>query len=748
MPTVNGVGSGLDIESLIKASLIYRQTAVKRLQAKQAMVSAQQGAVLGLRSRVSAFQSAAEGIKDLTSGLMIAYNDGEGLLLNADSTSTPGSHDVVVHSMAQAHRLAAAGVADRNSTAIAGSSGNFKLRVGDGETVSVAVDALTTLEDLVERINAAENNTSVRASIVNDGSKATSYRMVLTSSQTGADNIINITENDTTLNFATNSYEQPFAYTGNSTSYTGTASSAGTFTGTKSEAYLIEIVDAGAAGVATYKVSLDGGVTWDDDNGRGYQTSITPAQLGGSDSHKGLTLGFSDSGDLTSGDRFELDAFNPDIKEARDAFVEVDGVAVRAASNSISGALQGVTFDLKKADATETQKVTIKRTTAGISSKLGAFVGAYNDLIGGIRSQQQYDSEKEQAGSLLGDQVANRIVYDISSAVSRNVEGVTGSFSNLAEIGVTVSATGQLSLDSAKLTDALEADAASVLEVLEGATTPSTSELVAVSVPSTAPADNYSVKVTQAPAVASALGTAAMTSALSADEILNFTYSSDANQTSPTSKVFQVSLASGSSLAEIIAMLNDEFKAQGTDLVASDESGVLSIQTAEYGADMKLTVFSDRAEGVGTTQIGTTVITGQGVDIEGSVGTFAATGMGALLKVEFGALDGMQVKYTGNSTGVVGSLAIVQGAASNFASIAGSLMDDENGAIAARDKALQNQIEAIQRRIDERNRMLKLTEARVRKKYVALDSSLGKLKSQGDAMMSQLQAMMSQSRSE
>jgi flagellar hook-associated protein 2 len=116
-----------------------------------------------------------------------------------------------------------------------------------------------------------------------------------------------------------------------------------------------------------------------------------------------------------------------------------------------------------------------------------------------------------------------------------------------------------------------------------------------------------------------------------------------------------------------------------------------------------------------------------------------------LLQVEYGELKGMKVKYTGSSTGAVGTLSVVQGAASNFSAIAGSLMDEDNGAIAARDKALQNQIESIQRRIDERRRLLKLTEARVRKRYVALDVSLGRLKAQGDAMMGQLATMMAQS---
>ncbi|MEE2902386.1 MAG: hypothetical protein VYC39_08650, partial [Myxococcota bacterium] len=179
----------------------------------------------------------------------------------------------------------------------------------------------------------------------------------------------------------------------------------------------------------------------------------------------------------------------------------------------------------------------------------------------------------------------------------------------------------------------------------------------------------------------------------------------------------------------------------------ADESGVLKIHTKEYGADMKFSVFSSLAAAAGTTQIGNTPTEVLGVDIEGSVGGQTATGLGATLSIASGDLSGLLVKYTGTATGNVGALSIVQGAASNFAAIAGNLMDEENGAISARDDALESQIEALQRRIDERKRMLDLAKARARKKYVALDASLGRLKTQGEAMASQLATMVAQTKS-
>ena len=205
----------------------------------------------------------------------------------------------------------------------------------------------------------------------------------------------------------------------------------------------------------------------------------------------------------------------------------------------------------------------------------------------------------------------------------------------------------------------------------------------------------------------------------------------------PTTKVFQVTLTNGSSLAQIVADLNDAFKSQGVGVTASDEAGVLTIKTDEYGADMKLDVFSDRS-GAGSTQIGTTTLSSTGVDVAGLIGGKVAEGLGNTLTVSGGDNAGLKMDYTGTTTGFIGTVNVVQGSASLFSSIAENLGEAEDGPISARDKAIQAEIETIDDRIAERQRLLELTERRVRAQFVALDATLGVLQIQGQQLLQSL----------
>jgi flagellar hook-associated protein 2 len=72
-------------------------------------------------------------------------------------------------------------------------SATFSYSIGSGSTpISVSVAADTTLNGLVTLINDDSNNPGVTASVVDDGSGANSYRLVLTADSSGEDNRISI----------------------------------------------------------------------------------------------------------------------------------------------------------------------------------------------------------------------------------------------------------------------------------------------------------------------------------------------------------------------------------------------------------------------------------------------------------------------------------------------------------------------------------------------------------------------------
>ena len=85
---------------------------------------------------------------------------------------------------------------------VASGAGTVQFKLGTtGSTVSIAVDATTTLDGLARAIN--DKNSGVRASLVNTGTSALpAWKITLASNNTGASNDITILADDTTLDIA------------------------------------------------------------------------------------------------------------------------------------------------------------------------------------------------------------------------------------------------------------------------------------------------------------------------------------------------------------------------------------------------------------------------------------------------------------------------------------------------------------------------------------------------------------------
>lgn len=105
----------------------------------------------------------------------------------ATAAAQPGSVTFTVDSLAAAHEIASDGqISEVNDLG----AGDISLQVGNGEQVTVSVDASnSSLEDIAAAINDAD--AGVSASIINDGS-ASPYRLVLAGETTGADNTISV----------------------------------------------------------------------------------------------------------------------------------------------------------------------------------------------------------------------------------------------------------------------------------------------------------------------------------------------------------------------------------------------------------------------------------------------------------------------------------------------------------------------------------------------------------------------------
>jgi flagellar hook-associated protein 2 len=146
-----------------------------------------------------------------------------------------------------------------------------------------------------------------------------------------------------------------------------------------------------------------------------------------------------------------------EIAQASDARAKIEGVEVTSATNSITGAIDGVTINLiAQNDPGDMSTFTVQNDEASAKSLISAFVKAYNGVVDAVTSIASYDADKKQGGPLFGDVGVLNITDQLRRTLSSVVPGVDSSLNMLAKIGVTADVDGHLNVDSTKLNTALD----------------------------------------------------------------------------------------------------------------------------------------------------------------------------------------------------------------------------------------------------------------------------------------------------
>ena len=200
-----GLGNGLDFGQVVDQLVKVQRLPIDQLSQKKATAQSKLTDYALLGGKLQALQSAGDALRlptafDRTS---TTVSDETALTASASSTATSGSYLVRVTQLAQSHQVTnkgATAVSSVTSDIVSGGSASFTFRVGTGTDQTVALSGTATLEDLQNGIN--DLGAGVTASIVNAGSETTpAYRVILTSTASGAGNAVTIVADGTTLDF-------------------------------------------------------------------------------------------------------------------------------------------------------------------------------------------------------------------------------------------------------------------------------------------------------------------------------------------------------------------------------------------------------------------------------------------------------------------------------------------------------------------------------------------------------------------
>lgn len=191
--TAAGLGSGLDIESLILQLVAAEgQPASLRLSTTEAKLQADLSAFGTLKSALSTFQTSVQALKDLSSfqARKTTSSHTDLFTVSADSSAVVGSFSIKVDQLAQAAKMRSGDfTAD---TAVLG-AGTLAIGLGSSSfNIDVAAD--TTLAGVRDAINQASDNPGIKATIITVDSGS---QLVLTSDKVGAANTISVAATDT-----------------------------------------------------------------------------------------------------------------------------------------------------------------------------------------------------------------------------------------------------------------------------------------------------------------------------------------------------------------------------------------------------------------------------------------------------------------------------------------------------------------------------------------------------------------------
>lgn len=165
-----------------------------------------------------------------------------------------------------------------------------------------------------------------------------------------------------------------------------------------------------------------------------------------------LTISTDDSGFVLSSIAGALSA-TPGNQAAADASLTVDGMPITSSSNTISEAIQGITLNLTNITSSPAA-LSVTTDTSSVKSKIDAFVTAYNQLKSTAKSLG--------AGSLQGDSTLRSIQAELSREFGVAASGLSGGYSYLSDIGISLQKDGTLATDAVKLDSALNSNFAGV----------------------------------------------------------------------------------------------------------------------------------------------------------------------------------------------------------------------------------------------------------------------------------------------
>ena len=485
-------------------------------------------------------------------------------------------------------------------------------------------------------------------------------------------------------------------------------------------------------------------------DGTGFRLLLT-SDLNGEENSLEITVADDDTNDADTSGLSRL-AFNSSATnleqtaEGKDALFTINGLNVSSASNTVDSAIPGVVIELKQT-TTDAVNLSVGADFNSVLGSVGSFISGYNQYINTSNSLSSYDAENDIPSALLGDFTLRAIEGQINNILRNAVTGLSGSITNLAELGITTTESGTLLLDPEALNSALANDPVIVARMFAAIGTASDEEISYNASSIATVIGDYVVDITTL-ASSGVLDSASVlpdfgsggTVVIDSDNN-NLTIEIDGIDAGEITLTAGTYSAGADLAAELQVQINSSTALQDVSktvtVAYNSGSNSFSITSDSLGSESTVNVLAIDTNSAA--DIGFSVNSGTvGDDVVGSIGGVAGTGVGNTLSGAEGSdTEGLTLTIAGTTTGNRGTFSFTRGLTSQLDVLFENLLDEE-GALESRLDTFQDRIDDVADRRAQLELKWEAVEERYSRQFNALDRLLAGLESTSTFLQGQL----------
>jgi len=466
-------GNGIDVNSLVNQIQSQESGQLQIWQQQQSTLQTQASDLSTINTDLANLVTAVNALSDPLGALtaMAATSSMPAILTaTAQSSAVTGNHTIVVSTLASAGTLYTDPVAAGASGSFLPSGatgGDLKLQIGSTvQDIPITAGSNDTLNTLVSYINqqSTTNKWGVTATVLNDASGA---RLAIYSQATGTPGALALTANTSSGTLYTADVSDPNNVSilpqdqttadlqlqiGNNAPVDIPITQGSNDTLTTLASYINTQSSQNNWGVSAEVVQDSGG----------YHLAITSTAAGAA----GALAFTTNTTILTTVANPAMNLKFEAPVGGTDATLSIDNIPFSSTSNTVTGAIPGVTLNLVSAEPNVPVQLSVGADASQATNVISTFVTAYNALVSAINQQFTVNAATNTEGPLGSDgslrQLQSRLLSDVTYSAAGNQTLNNLGYINLASLGINMNDDGTLTVDNTTLGNVLNTNPSAV----------------------------------------------------------------------------------------------------------------------------------------------------------------------------------------------------------------------------------------------------------------------------------------------